>query len=330
MARSVSLEVRALRKIRTITTVCLLTGLALSGCGRQSQITYESTRLEAMAEDLQENAQADSFAKELCVVTGTEGEADAFVTAEAAAVFGVDTKEVIFQKNPFERLYPASITKIMTALIVIRDGNLSDMVTVGPETVITETGASLAHINPGDTLTMEQLLYGLMLPSGNDAGAAIAVHMAGSTDAFAEKMNETAHALGATDTHFVNPHGLSNEDHYTTAYDLYLIFNEALKYPEFRKIIGTVSYQAQYTDSTGQAKTQEWKNSNQYLNGKSKAPEGVAVIGGKTGTTRAAGSCLILGCQDESGNDYISVVLKAENRDVLYDNMTKIMGKIVN
>ena len=226
--------------------------------------------------------------------------------------------------------YPASITKILTALIAIRDGDLTDSVTVGPETVITETGASLAHINPGDTLTMEQLLYGLMLPSGNAAGAAIAVHMAGSTEAFAEKMNETAHALGATDTHFVNPHGLNNEDHYTTAYDLYLIFNEALKYPEFRKIIGTVSYQAQYTDSTGQVKTQGWKNSNQYLNGKSKAPEGVAVIGGKTGTTRAAGSCLILGCQDESGNDYISVVLKAENRDVLYDNMTKIMGKIVN
>lgn len=319
-----------MRKIRTITTVCLLTGLALSGCGRQSKIIYESTRLEAMAEDLQENAQADSFAKELCVVTGTEGEADAFVTAEAAAVFGVDTKEVIFQKNPFERLYPASITKIMTALIVIRDGNLSDMVTVGPETVITETGASLAHINPGDTLTMEQLLYGLMLPSGNDAGAAIAVHMAGSTDAFAEKMNETAHALGATDTHFVNPHGLSNEDHYTTAYDLYLIFNEAMKYPEFQKIIGTVSYRAEYTDGTGQTKIQEWKNSNQYLNGKSKAPDGITILGGKTGTTRAAGSCLILGSQDESGNDYISVVLKAESRDVLYDNMTKIIGKIVN
>lgn len=319
-----------MRKIRTITAACLLAGLVLSGCGRQTQVTYESSRLETMAEDLQENAQADSFAKDLCVVTGEEGEADASVTAEAAAVFGVDSKEVIFQKNPFERLYPASITKIMTALIAIRDGNLSDSVTVGPETVITETGASLAHINPGDTLTMEQLLYGLMLPSGNDAGAAIAVHMAGSTEAFAEKMNETAHALGATDTHFVNPHGLSDDDHYTTAYDLYLIFNEALKYPEFRQIIGTVSYQAQYTDSTGQTKTQEWKNSNQYLNGKSKAPDGVTVMGGKTGTTRAAGSCLILGCQDENSNDYISVVLKAESRDVLYDNMTKIIGKIVN
>ena len=223
-----------------MTAACLLAGLVLAGCSRQTQFTYEGSRLESMARDLQENAQADSFAKNLCVVTGEEGEEDASVTAEAAAAFGIDSKQVIFQKNPFERLYPASITKIMTALIAIRDGDLTDSVTVGPETVITETGASLAHINPGDTLTMEQLLYGLMLPSGNDAGAAIAVHMAGSTEAFAEKMNETAHALGATDTHFVNPHGLNNEDHYTTAYDLYLIFNEALKYPEFRKIIGTV------------------------------------------------------------------------------------------
>ena len=177
---------------------------------------------------------------------------------------------------------------------------------------------------------MEQLLYGLMLPSGNDAGAAIAVHMAGSTEAFAEKMNETAHALGATDTHFVNPHGLSDENHYTTAYDLYLIFQEAMKYEEFRKIVGTVSYRAEYTDAAGQTKTQEWKNSNQYLNGKSKAPDGITVLGGKTGTTRAAGSCLILGCEDENSNEYVSVVLKAQSRDVLYENMTNIIGKIVN
>ena len=121
----------------------------------------------------------------------------------------LDDRKVLYSKQALQKVYPASITKIMTALIAIRDGDLTDSVTVGPETVITETGASLAHINPGDTLTMEQLLYGLMLPSGNDAGAAIAVHMAGSTEAFAEKMNETAHALGSTDTHFLNPHGLS-------------------------------------------------------------------------------------------------------------------------
>ncbi|MEI3166953.1 MAG: serine hydrolase [Lachnospiraceae bacterium] len=163
---------------------------------------------------------------------------------------------------------PASITKIMTALIALRDGDLQKEITVGKETVITEAGASLCHINPGETLTLEQLLYGLMLPSGNDAASAIAVYEAGSIEAFADKMNETAWKLGATDTHFVNPHGLTDPEHYTTAYDLYLIFNEGLKYPEFRKIIGTTEYTAEYTDANGVAKSQKWENSNQYLTGK--------------------------------------------------------------
>ena len=102
-----------------MTAACLLAGLVLAGCSRQTQFTYEGSRLESMARDLQENAQADSFAKNLCVVTGEEGEEDASVTAEAAAAFGIDSKQVIFQKNSFERLYPASITKIMTALAVV-------------------------------------------------------------------------------------------------------------------------------------------------------------------------------------------------------------------
>ena len=118
-------------------------------------------------------------------------------------------------------MYPASITKVMTSLIAIKYGNLEDQVTVTEDAVISESGATLCGIKPGDTLTLEQLLYGLMLPSGNDAGAAIAIHMAGSIDAFADMMNEEAKRLGATDTHFMNPHGLHDEDHYTTAYDLY-------------------------------------------------------------------------------------------------------------
>lgn len=109
----------------------------------------------------------------------------------------------MYSKNAFERLYPASITKVMTALIAIKYGDLTDTVTVTEDAVITEAGATLAGIHPGDQLTMEQLLYGLMLPSGNDAGAAIAVHMAGSIDAFAELMNREAQKLGATGTHFM-------------------------------------------------------------------------------------------------------------------------------
>ena len=93
-----------MKKIRMMTAACLLAGLVLAGCSRQTQFTYEGSRLESMARDLQENAQADSFAKNLCVVTGEEGEEDASVTAEAAAAFGIDSKQMIFQKNPFERL----------------------------------------------------------------------------------------------------------------------------------------------------------------------------------------------------------------------------------
>ena len=156
-------------------------------------------------------------------------------------------------------MYPASITKVMTSLIAIKYGNLEDQVTVTEDAVISESGATLCGIKPGDTLTLEQLLYGLMLPSGNDAGAAIAIHMAGSIDAFADMMNEEAKRLGATDTHFMNPHGLHDEDHYTTAYDLYLIFNEALKYPEFRTVTGSTAYTANYTNGAGQSVSKTWR-----------------------------------------------------------------------
>ena len=177
---------------------------------------------------------------------------------------------------------------------------------------------------------MEQLLYGLMMPSGNDAGAAIAVHMAGSIEGFADLMNQEARAVGATDTHFVNPHGLHDEDHYTTAYDLYLIFQAAMKEPVFRQMVGTGTYTAEYKDANGELKSQTWNNSNQFLTGQQPMPDGLFVLGGKTGTTSAAGSCLIMGSQDMEGHEYVSVIMKAENRQALYQNMTNIIQKIVN
>ena len=169
-----------------------------------------------------------------------------------------------------------------------------------------------------------------MLPSGNDAGAAIAIHMSGSIDAFADKMNEEAKRLGATDTHFMNPHGLTNADHYTTAYDLYLIFNEALKQPEFRKVTGTTSYTADYTDGSGNPVSTTWEGGNWYMVGQRQTPDGLTVFSGKTGTTSAAGFCLIMASRDQKEKEYISVVLKAPSRPGLYDNMTNIISKIVD
>lgn len=317
----------------SICGIILLTIFA-SGCGKSSStsaLSYTPERFASLYESIpDEKLQADSFARNLCVITGDEPQSDPAVTAESAALFSLKDGNVLFQKNPFERMYPASITKIMTALVAIKSAELDTPISVGQETVITEPGASLCHILPGETLSMEDLLYGLMLPSGNDAGAAIAVHLAGSMEAFSDRMNQQALELGATGTHFVNAHGLTDEQHYTTAYDLYLIFNEALKYPEFRKLISTTEYTADYLDAEGSPKSQTWKNSNQYLTGQQSAPDGLHVIGGKTGTTQAAGSCLIMDTQDEQLQDYVSIVLKADNRASLYENMTNIIQKIAN
>lgn len=312
-------------------TAVFCAGVFLTGCSSEpAAYEYTPEKMEALVSQAPEaSRQAEPFAGSLCVVMGDEPLPDPSVGAASVGVFSVSDGQVLVQKNLFERRNPASTTKIMTALLAIREADLSELVTVGDE-VLVESGSSLAHINPGDTLTMEQLLYGLMLASGNDAAAAIAVHMSGSIEAFADRMNQMAWEIGATDTHFTNPHGLTDENHYTTAYDLYLMYNEAMKYQEFRKIAGTVRYTASYTDGEGKPKVQEWKNSNQYLTGEASEPEGVTAVGGKTGTTSAAGSCLVLNCQDENHQDYVAVVLKAENRPALYENMTNIIGEIVN
>ena len=313
---------------------CLTAGFLLCSCGKKEEtldcpysFTERSFPVELTGST---DGYASLFASDLCVVTDESQYSPSDTTSEAAGLFDITDGQVMYSKNAFERLYPASITKVMTALIAIKYGDLTDTVTVTEDAVITEAGATLAGIHPGDQLTMEQLLYGLMLPSGNDAGAAIAVHMAGSIDAFAELMNREAQKLGATGTHFMNPHGLTNADHYTTAYDLYLIFNEALKQPEFRKVTGTTSYTADYTDGSGNPVSTTWEGGNWYMVGQRQTPDGLTVFSGKTGTTSAAGFCLIMASRDQEEKEYISVVLKAPSRPGLYDNMTNIISKIVD
>ena len=313
---------------------CLTAGFLLCSCGKKEEALdrpYSFTERSFPVELTDStDGYASLFASDLCVVTDESQYSPSDTTSEAAGLFGITDGQVMYSKNAFERLYPASITKVMTALIAIKYGDLTDTVTVTEDAVITEAGATLAGIHPGDQLTMEQLLYGLMLPSGNDAGAAIAVHMAGSIDAFAELMNREAQKLGATGTHFMNPHGLTNADHYTTAYDLYLIFNEALKQPEFRKVTGTTSYTADYTDGSGNPVSTTWEGGNWYMVGQRQTPDGLTVFSGKTGTTSAAGFCLIMASRDQKEKEYISVVLKAPSRPGLYDNMTNIISKIVD
>ena len=324
-------RVKGMKRASALLCALLFTAsMGLTGCfGGLKEAYVASERIPALEEETAATRFSDAFASDLCVVTDEASYNPDFVTSQAAALFDMDDREVLYSKDVFERMYPASITKIMTALVAIKEGDLKSRVLVTDDAVITEPGATLCGIEPGDTLTLEQLLYGLMLPSGNDAGAAIAVHIAGSIEAFSDMMNEEAVRLGATGTHFVNPHGLNDPDHYTTAYDFYLIFNEALKYPVFRQIVGTTAYTANYHNKNSEPVSKTWKGSNWFMTGERETPDGLKVFGGKTGTTKAAGYCLIMASRDDSDKEYISVVLKADSRPHLYDNMTNIISKIV-
>ena len=271
----------------------------------------------------------DSFASDLCVTADDVINDNIDMSqATAAGLFDINNGDVLFAKNIHNKLNPASLTKILTALCALKYGNLDDVLTASENVYVNEQGAVKLGLQAGDTMTLDQALHALLLKSANDVAILIAEYLGGSVEGFADMMNETANSLGATNSHFVNPNGLTNPNHYTTAYDLYLICNEAVKYDKFIEIVHTADYTSVYHDKDGNNKEINLSTTNAYLKGETSAPDNVTVIGGKTGTTNAAGSCLVLYSRDQSGNPYISVVLQAPSRDVLYAEMTELLGGI--
>lgn len=314
-------------------TFFLTTGL-LTGCATKEYAFSYDPESTVSSFQMTENAmvkQADLFAQELCVTASdvTAGKSVDMSQASSAGLFDLRKCQVLYAKNVHEKLYPASLTKVMTALVALKYGNPDDTITVSATAAgITESGAQLCGLKTGDCLTLNQALHALLMYSANDAGLAIAEHIGGSVEGFADMMNAEAVLIGATNSHFVNPHGLQDDNHYVTAYDLYLIFNEALKYDLFSEIIGMDSYTTTYTDKNGNPKTFDFKTTNQYLQGTYTPPENITVIGGKTGTTNAAGNCLILLSRDTSSNPYISVILRSKERAILYEEMTDLLSEI--
>ena len=319
--------------------ILCMSGCLLAGCGKEdtniksAYDVYEtSTKYGLTNSDIATTI--EPFAKDICVIGFDDTEADDSVhdyVAEAAGVFLTDSKEVTYAQKVHEKLYPASTTKILTAYVALKYGDLDEMITVSEKALEgMDPSSSVAGIQVGDTLSLEQLLYGLMLASGNDAASVIAEMIAGGQDEFAALMNEEALALGATDSHFMNPHGLPNTDHYTSVYDLYLIFNAAIQNEKFVEIISDSSYTATYTNSAGETVERTWTNTNKYLSGEVEEPDGVTVIGGKTGTTGAAGYCLVLLSENEADEQVISIVLKADGRSNLYLLMGEILGNYSN
>lgn len=302
----------------------------LSGCGNSESFMkpydISSQQSEFSSFDVTDSERGTPFAAELCVVSNNVTPAAAPVTAECASIYCLDDNEILYAKNVHQQMNPASLTKIMTAILALESGKMDDVVTITEEAMITESGATVCDLKPGDKLTLRQLLNCSLVRSGNDAASAIAIYLGQSIDGFSAMMNEKAKELGATNTNFMNPHGLTQENHYTTAYDVYLILREAVKYDEFLSIINQSSYELEYTDAEGNVKTNSFESTNRFLSGKADVPEGVTVIGGKTGTTNAAGSCLALLSRGNNGKMYASVILKAEGTEVVFQEMAMLLS----
>lgn len=281
---------------------------------------------------IKDDANTSYFAKDLCVTQNVDfgtDQTDSQV-AQGAGVFNITKQEVLYSQNLFGKLYPASTTKILTAYIILKYADLNAVVTVSESAADQASDSSVCGLKAGDNITVRDLLYGLMLNSGNDAAEALAEHFSGSIEAFAEVMNQEALQMGATNSHFMNPSGLSHGEHYTTVYDMYLIFNEALKLPDFVNIISTPSHTCAYTNISGETIEKTFHNTNRYLNKTVTTPNGFKVIGGKTGTTFDAGYCLVLYSQNEAGDDIISIVFKADGRYNLYLLMNQILSRFAN
>ncbi len=272
-------------------------------------------------------ARAEVFAKDLCIVpTGEDNSSKKGLDAASSLIFDITDNEAVYADNIYQKLYPASVTKIMTALVALKYGDLSDIVTVSYRAShISEWGAKKCGFQENDKIVLEDLLYAFLIHSGNDAGIAIAEHIAGSEEAFADLMNQEARAIGATKSHFVNSHGLHDDDHYTTTYDIYLIFKECMKEDMFLSIIQSPYHKLTDEDKDGVSHTVTYYSTNRYLVGKEPEPKGVTVIGGKTGTTSKAGSCLVLLSENKEGHSFISVIFKSETGDTLFSQMSKLL-----
>lgn len=324
---------------RRLAVSVLAAALFLSGCGVTSVRTEEVsspypvyTASPYSFRSASAGAAVPAFSDDLCVIgrentdlTGTHYE-----NCGGAGLFDLTTNEVRYAYNVHERLYPASTTKILTLYLAALYGNMEDTVTVSANAVDQPADSSTCDLNEGDTLTLRDLCHGMMLRSGNDAAVAIAEHLSGSVEAFADLMNTTANALGATNSHFVNPNGMPDEEHYTTVYDMYLILNAAATNETFLSVFTAQYYTANYTNALREPVTLEWKTTNPYLLETVKAPDNITVLGGKTGTTGAAGYCLVNLIQNASGDLLVSTVFKSDGRSNLYLIMNEIMGTYAN
>lgn len=243
------------------------------------------------------------------------------VQGEYAIVMELETGTVLYEKNAHTSLYPASITKILTALLALENSKMEDLVTFSYDSVHKTEGSGIWR-DVDEVMTMEQCLYALMLNSANECAYAIAEQIGGSLEGFVQMMNDRAAALGCRDTHFNNPHGLTDEEHYTSCYDMALISREALKNNSFRQLVLTKRYEIPPTNKHPDEITYLKNHHKMLFEGEEYYY--TSCIGGKTGYTEAAGHSLVT-FAEQDGMTLICVVMKEENATVQYEDSIALL-----
>lgn len=239
------------------------------------------------------------------------------ISSSKAILIDAKTGQVLFSKNAHAKAYPASTTKIMTAILALERGHLEDYVPISKKA--SYVNGSRIYLLEGEKITLEQLLYGLLVESANDAAIAIAEYIGGSVEEFAVMMNDKAKQLGAKNTNFTNPNGLPDTHHVTTAYDLALIARYAITIPEFKEIVNTTRY---VMPETNMQDTRYFYNGNKLIKNTRYKYDGANGI--KTGYTAAAQQCFV-GSAEKNGQHLITVILNESNSNRLWENTIKLL-----
>ena len=273
-------------------------------------ILINSTIAFADIEDTEENVNINTIKQEVIQTTSNITD-NPKLNSRIALVYDRASGRILFDKNGDKTTPMASTTKIMTAIVVVENSNLSDIVTIDSKSA--GTGGSRLGLKKNDKITVNDLLYGLMLRSGNDAAVALAIHVGGSVEGFAELMNKKARKLNLTSTHFMVPHGLDMDGHYTTAYELAKMADYALKNKKLKEIVSTKTCTININNNP-----KVISNTNELLGSVS------GVYGVKTGFTNGAGRCLVTACKRDS-LDIITVIIGADTKKIRTSDSMKLI-----
>lgn len=308
-----------------LVTICLGISIVCNGCGQLLENSYVKNDGSFYFLNGKINYK-DRFAHHLAILPKLSYLDRGFEDDVTSELLINNTKnEVLVSVSGHGKIYPASLTKLMTAYLTMKYAKMDDVVTLN-RNLTYEEGAQLLHLKQGDKISVRELYRGLLVYSANDCATMLGTHIAGSEKKFVELMNKELKMLGATNTHFQNAHGLHHPEHYTTAYDLYLMVKANLKYKEFKETIALPSATIKYKNAQNYPISVTVQSTNLFLNNTYKVPKDVLMFGGKTGTTSEAGSCLMVVTENKKKEEFISIVTGAVDKPNLYKVMTKLLN----